>query len=132
MKKLLVAALFVPTMVLAQQTAEVIRVEPRMIVLQERHCQQVAVQRPATQGNTAGGVLGALAGAAIGNQIGGGSGRDIATAAGAVIGYQVGKGEPHPGGVEFTTVCENRPVQVQQGEIVTFRYKNRVFTQTFE
>jgi uncharacterized protein YcfJ len=132
MKKLFLLLAFVSTSVFAQQYAEVIRIEPRMVVLQEQICHQVQVQRPATQGNAAGGVLGAIAGAALGNQVGGGSGRDIATAAGAVIGYQVGKGESQPGGVEYRTHCEIRPVQVQRGEIVTFRYKNRVFTQTFE
>lgn len=36
------------------------------------------------------GVAGALAGAALGNQLGGGSGRDILTAGGAVAGGLVG------------------------------------------
>jgi uncharacterized protein YcfJ len=131
-KKLIVLSLLVPAMAAAQSFAEVVRVEPRMVTTQEQQCQQVAVQRPATSGNTAGGVLGAIAGAAIGNQVGGGSGRDIATAAGAVIGHQVGRGEAQPGGVEYRTVCEIRPVTVQRGETVTFRYNGRIFTQTFE
>lgn len=132
MKKLLTAILFVPTMALAQQYAEVVRVEPRMVTTHEQQCQQIAVPRAATQGNAVGGVLGALAGAAIGNQIGGGSGRDIATAAGAVIGYQAGRGEPQPAGVEYRTVCEFRPVTQQRGETVTFSYRGRIFTQAFE
>lgn len=132
MKKLLTAILFVPTVALAQQYAEVVRVEPRMVTTHEQQCQQMAVHRPATQGNTAGGVFGAIAGAAIGNQIGGGSGRDIATAAGAVIGYQAGLGEPQPGGVEYRTVCEIRPVTQRRGETVTFRYNGRLFSHTFE
>lgn len=132
MKKILTAILFVPAMGMAQQYAEVVRVEPRLVTTHEQQCQQIAVHRPATQGNTAGGVLGALAGAAIGNQIGGGSGRDIATAAGAVIGYQAGRGEPQPAGVEYRTVCEYRPVTQQRGETVTFSYRGRIFTQVFE
>jgi uncharacterized protein YcfJ len=132
MKKILTAILFVPTVAMAQQYAEVVRVEPRLITTHEQQCQQIAVQRPATQGNAASGVLGALAGAAIGNQIGGGSGRDIATAAGAVIGYQAGRGEPQPAGVEYRTVCEFRPVTQQRGETVTFSYRGRIFTQVFE
>ena len=132
MKKLLTAILFVPTVALSQQYAEVVRVEPRMITTHEQQCQQIAVPREATQGSAVGGVLGALAGAAIGNQIGGGSGRDIATAAGAVIGYQAGRGEPQPAGVEYRTVCEFRPVTQQRGETVTFSYRGRIFTQVFE
>lgn len=132
MKKILTTILFVPTMVLAQQYAEVVRVEPRLVTTHEQQCQQIAVHRPSTQGNAAGGVFGAIAGAAIGNQIGGGSGRDIATAAGAVIGYQAGRGDPQPAGVEYRTVCELRPVTKQRGETVTFSYRGRIFTQVFE
>jgi uncharacterized protein YcfJ len=132
MKKILTAILFVPTMAMAQQYAEVVRVEPRLVTTHEQQCQQIAVQRPATQGNAAGGVLGALAGAAIGNQIGGGSGKDIATAAGAVIGYHAGRGEPQPAGVDYRTVCELRPVTQRRGETVTFSYRGRIFSQVFE
>ncbi len=132
MKKILTAILFVPTMAMSQQYAEVVRVEPRLVTTHEQQCQQIAVHRPATQGNAAGGVFGAIAGAAIGNQIGGGSGRDIATAAGAVIGYQAGRGDPQPAGVEYRTVCEFRPITQQRGETVTFSYRGRIFTQVFE
>ena len=115
-----------------QGAAEVIRVEPRMVTVYQQQCQQVLVQRPATNGNSAGGVLGAIAGAALGNQIGGGSGKDIATVVGGVVGYQVGRGEPQPGTVEYQTVCNRVPVNVQRGETVTFSYRGRVFTQVFE
>lgn len=113
-------------------TVEIVRVEPRMVTTYQQQCREVAVQTAPTQGNNAGGVLGALAGAALGNQIGGGSGRDIATAAGAVIGYQVGRGDPQPGGVAYRTVCESVPVTMQRGETVTFRYRGRLFSQTFD
>lgn len=113
------------------QDVYVVSVQPRMVTTYQQQCQQVAVQR-SSGGNTAGGVLGAIAGAALGNQVGGGSGKDIATAAGAVIGYQVGKGSEQPGGVEYQTVCNNVPVTVQRGETVTFMYKGRKFTQSFE
>ena len=115
-----------------QGIVEIVRVEPRMVTTYQQQCREVAVQTPPTQGNTSGGVLGALAGAALGNQIGGGSGRDIATAAGAVIGYQVGRGESQPGGVSYRTVCDSVPVTVQRGETVTFKYRGRLFSQTFD
>ena len=113
-------------------TVEIVRVEPRMISTYQQQCREVAVQTPATSGNTAGGVLGAIAGAAIGNQIGGGSGRDIATVVGGVMGYQAGRGESQPGGVSYRTVCESVPVLTQRGETVTFRYRGRLFSQTFD
>ena len=116
----------------AYSAVEIVRVEPRTVTTYQQQCREVAVQTSPTQGNAAGGVLGALAGAALGNQIGGGSGRDIATAAGAVIGYQVGRGEPQPGGVAYRTVCDSVPVTVQRGETVTFRYRGRLFSQTFD
>jgi uncharacterized protein YcfJ len=132
MKKFLAVLMFVPVAVVAQTSAEVVRIEPRMITLQQQQCQEVAVQVPGSSGNTAGGVLGAIAGAAIGNQIGGGSGRDIATVVGGVVGYQVGRGESTAPTVERRVQCTMMPVQVQRGEIVTFRYRDRIFTQTFE
>jgi uncharacterized protein YcfJ len=116
----------------AQQFAEVIRVEPRMITIQQQQCNDVLVQVPGSSGNAAGGVLGAIAGAAIGNQIGGGSGKDIATVVGGVVGYQVGRGEPTAPTTERRIQCSYVPTQIQRGEIVTFRYNNRVFSQTFE
>lgn len=117
---------------LAQNYAEVINVKPNMVTVNEQRCEQVAVQRPATSGDTAGGIFGAIAGAAIGNQIGGGSGKDIATAAGAVIGSQVGRGQPQAGGVEYQNVCRVVPMSVQRGEVVTFRYQGRIFSQKFD
>ncbi len=113
-------------------SVEIVRIEPRMVTVYQQQCREVAVHTAPTQGNSAGGVLGALAGAALGNQVGGGSGRDIATAAGAVIGYQIGRGESQPGGVTYRTVCESVPVTTQRGETVTFRYRGRLFSQTFE
>ena len=48
-------------------------------------------------GRTYGGtIIGSIAGAALGNRIGGGSGRDIATAAGAVIGGTIGSDYDRP------------------------------------
>ena len=132
MKYFATGILLVCNTAMAQNFAEVINVQPNMVTVNEQRCEQVAVQRPATSGNTAGGVFGAIAGAAIGNQIGGGSGRDIATAAGAVIGSQIGRGQPQPGGFEYQNVCRVVPMTVQRGETVTFRYRGRVFSQSFE
>jgi uncharacterized protein YcfJ len=131
MKQLIFTLALVPAMALAQH-AEVVRVEPRMIVVQQQHCQEVLVQVPGTQGNAAGGVLGAIAGAAIGNQIGGGSGKDIATVVGGIVGYQAGRGEPTAPTTERRVQCTFVPVTVQRGETVTFRYNGKIFTHIFE
>lgn len=131
MKYLIAAMVFVPVTAFAQQWAEVIRIEPRMVTTQQQQCQEVLVQVPASSGNAAGGVLGAIAGAAIGNQIGSGSGKDIATVVGGVVGYQVGRGDPTAPTTERRVQCTFVPVTVQQGETVTFRYQGKVFTHTF-
>jgi uncharacterized protein YcfJ len=116
----------------AQQFVEVVRVEPRLVTIQQQQCQDVLVQIPGSSGNAAGSVLGAIAGAAIGNQIGGGSGKDIATVVGGIVGYQAGRGEPVAPTVERRVQCTFAPVTIQRGETVTFRYNGRIFTQTFE
>jgi uncharacterized protein YcfJ len=131
MKNTLALSLLFPSVLFAQQV-EVLRVEPRMINVNQQQCQEVLVQVPGSSGNTAGGVLGAIAGAALGNQVGGGSGKDIATVVGGVVGYQVGRGENTPPTVERRMQCNYVTTLVQRGEIVTFRYKGKVFTQTFE
>ena len=132
MKYMFASVLLICNTALAQNFAEVINVQPNLVTINEQRCEQVAVQRPATSGDTAGGILGAIAGAAFGNQIGGGSGKDIATAAGAVIGSQIGRGQPQPGGIEYQNVCRVVPMTVQRGETVTFRYRGRVFSQSFD
>jgi len=128
---LIFALAMVPALATAQY-ADVVRVEPRMIVVQQQQCQEVLVHVPGTSGNAAGGVLGALAGAAIGNQIGGGSGKEIATVVGGIVGYQAGRGEPTAPTTERRVQCAFVPVTVQRGETVTFRYNGRIFTHIFE
>jgi hypothetical protein len=44
----------------------------------------------------------------------------------------VGKGEAVAPTTERRVQCSFVPVTVQQGEIVTFRYRGRTFSQTFE
>ena len=106
--------------------AVVVARQPRYLTSYQQVCTQVPVERR-SQG---GGAVGAILGAAIGNQIGGGSGRDIATAAGAVIGAQMGS-QSDGTVVEMQTRCSQQPQQVMVGEIVTFEYRGRRFTQTF-
>jgi uncharacterized protein YcfJ len=130
MKRFLAAFLLVPGLVVAQQWAEVVRVEPRMVTVQQQQCQEIVVR---SDNSGVGTVIGGVTGGIVGNQVGKGSGRDAATIAGVVIGGMVGNriGQDQ---AEYTTrqQCTLTPVQVQRGEIVTFRYNGRIFTQTFE
>jgi len=130
MKKFLFVLLFAATPVFAQQFAEVIRVEPRMVILQQQQCQEIQVRQ---DNSGVGTVIGGVAGGIIGNQVGKGSGNIAATVAGAVVGGMVGNriGQDQAN-YETRQQCTIMPVQVQRGEIVTFRYNGRVFTQTFE
>jgi uncharacterized protein YcfJ len=116
----------------AQETAQVVSVQPRMVTIQQQQCRQVTVQGQNT-GSTTGMVIGAVAGGILGNQIGSGTGRTVATAAGAVGGAMVGNQlGGQQGAAQQQTVCENVPVTVQQGEIVTFSFRGRTFTHVFE
>ena len=110
-----------------QDAAVVVARQPRYVTSYQQVCTQVPVERRSSVG---GGAVGAILGAAIGNQIGGGSGRDIATAAGAVIGGQMGS-QYDSTVVEMQTRCNQQPVQVLAGEYVTFEYRGRRFTQEF-
>lgn len=109
-----------------QDVAVVVARQPRYNTVYQQVCTQIPVERRSQGGS----VFGAIAGAAIGNQIGGGSGRDIATAAGAVIGSQLG-GQNDSTVVEMQTRCSQQPMQVQSGEVITFEYRGRRFSQTF-
>jgi uncharacterized protein YcfJ len=126
---LLVAAASVPiqaqTMPI-QDVAIVVARQPRYVTSYQQVCTQVPVERR-SQG---GGAVGAILGAAIGNQIGDGRGRDIATAAGAVIGGQMGS-QNDSTTVEMQTRCSQQPMQVLAGEYITFEYRGRRFTQEF-
>ena len=110
-----------------QDVAVVVGRQPRYTTVYQQVCTQVPVERR-SQG---GGAVGAILGAAIGNQIGDGRGRDIATAAGAVIGGQMGS-QNDGISVEMQTRCSQQPTQIMSGETVTFEYRGRRFTQVFQ
>ena len=124
MKLLLVLLFFLFSPSYAQvDVAQVISRQPRFVTSYQQICTQVPVERK-NIGNT---ILGGVLGAAIGNQIGGGSGKDIATAAGAVIGSSLASDSI----IEMQTRCTLQPVQIQQGEVITFEYNGKRFTHTF-
>ena len=77
--------------------------------------QQVVEERRDT--NTGGAVLGALIGGVLGHQVGGGRGKDVATAGGAVAGALIGGNAGRDGGTatydkdvqRCSTVAEGKP-----------------------
>ncbi len=72
-------------------------------------CTPVTEQRRSIGGTLVGGAIGAY----LGNQVGGGSGQDIATAVGAVTGAAVGQNVAGDNTVT-TNQCVNEPFTVQQ------------------
>lgn len=130
MKKIIavITALF-STVTYAQDYARVISTQPRFENIAQHRCRQVPVERIAMP-NPAGGVLGTIAGAAIGSQIGNGSGRDVSTVVGAVLGNQFGQGVPRTV-IEYHQVCDLAPIIVQRGKIVVFEFEGKRFAVEF-
>lgn len=102
----------------------------RIVNIPMEVCEQVQVEREGR--NTAGTVLGAIAGAAIGNQFGKGGGKDVATVVGGVLGAQIG-GQ----GGKAETVTEQRCRTVNrsyrerdviEGYDITYQFMNRNYT----
>jgi uncharacterized protein YcfJ len=115
----------------SQEVAHVLQISPRMVTIAQQQCQQVLVQ--GQDNSTAGTIIGGVAGGILGNQVGRGEGRTAATALGAVVGAFSGSalGGRDAGVAQYRTVCNTVPVTVQQGEIVTFEFRGRQFTQIF-
>jgi uncharacterized protein YcfJ len=129
MKKFMVLMAFIATPVFAQEIY-VVSVQPKIVTVQQQQCQQVQVR---TDNSGVGTVVGGVAGGIIGNQVGKGSGNTAATVAGAIVGGMVGNRIGQDQAQYETRIqCNYVPVQVQRGEIVTFNYRGRIFTQTFE
>jgi uncharacterized protein YcfJ len=94
--------------------ADVIKVKEvtKTVKTPRQECQQVAVQKQAPvkdENKIAGTVLGAVVGGVLGNQVGGGSGKKIATVAGVVGGgYAGNKIQGNMQKADTTTVMENQ------------------------
>lgn len=116
----------------AQETARVLSSVPllQQVAVPRQVCstQQVTVEQPKTG---AGAVMGAVAGGAIGNQIGGGDGRTLATIAGLVGGAMLGnriEGQPAPR-VQEQTTCSTQTIYETRtvGYDVTYEYAGRQY-----
>lgn len=140
----------IPGLALAQSVATVVETRPRLVTIQERECR--IEQIPVTTGSAPGTVFdgtgaalkgdgdalaGAIIGGVIGNQFGKGDGKKAATVAGVIIGSNMAHGTANAQGGTHTRyvnqeVCRDVPRQVHRGDIVTFEYRGRRFTVTFD
>ena len=130
MKKVLISLMLLAAGCATAQEVYVVAVQPRYVTVQQRQCQMREYIREGSNGS---GTIGAVAGGLLGSTIGSTTGDHIAgTVIGALIGGAIGSEvSREPGRIEQREVCSYVPMQVQQGEIVTFNYRGRIFTQTF-
>jgi uncharacterized protein YcfJ len=130
MKKVLISLMLLAAGCATAQEVYVVAVQPRYVTVQQRQCQMREYIR---EGSSGSGTIGAVAGGLLGSTIGSTTGDHIAgTVIGALIGGAIGSEvSREPGRIEQREVCSYVPMQVQQGEIITFNYRGRIFTQTF-
>ena len=130
MKKVFISLMLLAAGCATAQEIYVVAVQPRYVTIQQRQCQMREYIR---EGSSGSGTIGAVAGGLLGSTIGSTSGDHIAgTVIGALIGGAIGSEvSREPGRIEQREVCSYVPMQIQQGEIVTFNYRGRIFTQTF-
>jgi uncharacterized protein YcfJ len=114
----------------AQDSARVIRSEPRYVTTHHQECHDVWMS---SNNSSSGAVVGAIAGGILGNQVGEGRGRDAATVLGAIVGANVGErmGQDQQN-LTSRRECRLVPVTVQRGRIVTFEYQGNLFSVTLD
>lgn len=120
--------------------ARVVSVDPQYdsVGVPRRECSNQWISEPRRGGGRdyGGAMLGGVVGALIGNQVGGGHGREAATAVGAVVGAFTGDGlsnrdrwQPGPTAREVTTCRDVEDVQTRiVGYQVTYDYHGQQFT----
>lgn len=142
--KLMTIALGLAALPLAQagdfeDFGRVVRVQPRVeqIRTPRQECRTEYVQVPVQQQRGAGGsIVGGIAGALLGSQVGGGNGKVAATAAGAIAGAMVGDRVENDGravgGVQEQAVRQCRTVEAVEtrnaGYDVTYEYRGHTYT----
>lgn len=131
MKKLMISAALVSSTAFAQTAytdyAMVTRVTPQYTqsIESRQVCQDQQNYAPQEKSYT-GAVIGTVAGGLLGNQIGGGHGKTLATAAGAVIGAMTGDhidNKPNQNGRTCRTI--DTPTQILSGYIVEYDYNGK-------
>ncbi|MES2151205.1 MAG: beta/gamma crystallin-related protein [Pseudomonadota bacterium] len=94
----------------------------------EQRCwvERQQVNEPARNGNVGGAIAGAILGGVLGHQVGGGTGRDVATAGGAVAGAAIGSNMGSSGGTSYgrdVRRCENVANTKPEYWDVTYNYR---------
>jgi uncharacterized protein YcfJ len=144
--KLMMSALALSALPLAQagdfeDFGRVMRVQPRteQVRIPRQECRTEYVQVQAQQQRGAGGtVVGGIAGALLGSQVGGGNGKVAAAAAGAIAGAMIGDHVENDGrnaapGVQEQAVRQCRTVEAVEtrnaGYEVTYEYRGHQYTE---
>jgi|TARA_B110000977_G_scaffold33062_1_gene44067 uncharacterized protein YcfJ len=118
--------------------AETVRDHYKTVIEQSPYsvevCKDVRIQGQASTGDT---IFGALIGGAIGNQFGGGKGKDAATILGAIVGADVAnKNNNKPGSVQrqcqIETRYEERQREVYSHSTVTFYSDGQKYAVKFQ
>jgi outer membrane lipoprotein SlyB len=132
MRKLIFTlCLMIPAITFAEEI-EVISEVPNYVTIYHRQCdlQQVYVDQPSSGGIN---LFGTAIGALLGNQIGGGSGRDIATVVGGVVGNNVSNRRSYrQPRLEYRNICNDVPTVIQRGTLLTYKYKGKVYTRVVD
>jgi uncharacterized protein YcfJ len=96
----------------------------------EQRCwvERQQVSEPARNNNVGGAIVGGLIGGILGHQVGGGSGRDVATAGGAIAGAAIGSRSGNTGGGAYdrdVRRCEDTASTTPAYWDVTYNYRGR-------
>lgn len=112
-------------------SAFVVARQPNFVTVIQQQCQQVQIPVHSNTPTVGGAIVGSVIGAALGSQMGRGDGRTVAAAVGAVLGSQLGSQSEQANSFAFRNVCPNVPINIQQGEIITFEYRGNRFSHQF-
>ena len=134
MKK--IAVLFIPLMV-SYLFAEVITFTKKVPVYKSVEVERIVVKRVPYEecweeevideddnGDVVGAIIGGAAGGILGHQIGGGSGKDVATVGGAIIGTLVGKNLAEKSKRDGYKVVKRCRTRYKESEEKVVEYKN--------
>ncbi len=102
--------------------AQVTRVDPIYETIRTRVPEERCYESGVRDGGdpTGGTVIGALVGAALGNQVGKGDGRDAATVAGAVVGGAIGRNVDRNDGSASRGACRVVEVEREQRRVASY------------
>ena len=124
MKKLILILCMSAGFAVAQDQPQVISVEPKMGSRPIQVCSQqvVPVRTPSAS------IMGGLLGGVVGSQIGSGDTRVASAVIGSMVGSNIGSTYSDTR-YEVRPICNTTYETYQLGEVITFMYKGRTYTQ---